>query len=66
MENWKIVADRLYQAVKSTGCRCQFARNAEGVPLWSGVPLTRQRIHQCAKCKATAMYEAALEVSGDA
>lgn len=59
MTDWRALAEELYLPLKVSPCRCQYERNAAGVPLWSGEPIERRRTYHCGRCKALDAYEEA-------
>jgi hypothetical protein len=64
--DWRRIAARLALALKSMPCRCEYARNARGVPTWSGgnqSPLERTLTKECSRCVALKMYNGAEEVA---
>lgn len=66
--DWRALADALYLVARSAGCRCEYARNTAGVPLWfpnDAGGIGRKLIKRCSRCVAKEAYEAAagIEVS---
>lgn len=50
---------QLYLSLKAMPCRCAYARNPRGVPVWEGVPAARVLVKRCSRCAAVESYEAA-------
>jgi hypothetical protein len=51
--------EQMYLALKSVGCRCEYARIA-GVPVWAKAGeagIARTRLSQCSLCAARERYE---------
>jgi len=53
---------RMYLMIKASQCRCEYERNAAGVPVWyasaDGSGLVRKLIKLCSRCELIADYEA--------
>ena len=60
--NWQAIAALLYSVAKTAGDRCEYERNAAGVPIWYLNPesnqLERKLITKCSRCIALESYEA--------
>ena len=64
--DWRSIADALSIVVRSAGCRCEFERNASGVPVWfpnEGGGIGRKLTHLCSRCAAIAAYTTATEAA---
>ena len=53
--------ERMAAALRIAPCRCQYDRAPNGVPLWSGVPIERKRIHHCTRCQLLEEYDQGLK-----
>jgi len=59
--DWQAIAAQLYPIARLAGCRCEYERNAAGVPVWypaEGGGIERRLLKRCSKCEAVAAYEA--------
>lgn len=60
--DWQSIAAQLHASLKAMPCRCDFLRNAAGVPLWfpvDGGGIDRRLTRQCSRCAALDLYDAA-------
>jgi hypothetical protein len=61
--DWRAVAEALYPVARISGCRCDYERNAAGVPIWfknDAGGIGRRLLKRCSRCVALDLFEAAI------